>query len=137
MSNIITGGANLAQWVSGEFRRTDVERVYDMGLPQIKFVVMEDGQINGVEQSRNSKMLHKEIYEALGMGLTSLLLAGKGTFLDSETLGIEIKSSNSDILDRMISNFQARPSIVDDFQHCLEPHFPGGVTISNTLTRYL
>jgi hypothetical protein len=137
MSNIITGGANLAQWVSGEFQRPDVERVYEMGLPQIKFVVMADGQINAVEQSRRSNMYHREIYQGLGLGLTSLLLAGKGTFLDRETLGIEIKSSTSEILDQMIENFKARPSIVDDFQHSLDPHFPGGVTINNTLTKYL
>ena len=137
MSNIITGGANLAQWVSGEFLRPDVEKVYDMGFPQIKFVVMADGQINAVEQSRKSKMYHREIYQGLGLGLTSLLLAGKGTFLDRETLGIEIKSSTSEILDQMLANLQADPAIVDNFQHSLEPHFPGGVTIDNTLTKYL
>ena len=137
MINIISGAENLAQWALNERNIDFVSKKYRDGVPMVKYIVTNDGQIQSVEYPLDSKLNHPDILKMLGLNIASLLLAGTGRFELPHTVQMEIGSGTENIYNQIRANLRATPGIVDDFKKSLEPHFPDWVEIKDNITPFL
>ena len=137
MLNIISGAENLAEWALNERNIDFASKKYRYGVPGVKYIVTNDGQIHSVEYPLDSELNHPDILKTLGISVASLLLAGIRRFEHPHTAQMEIGSGTNNIYNQMLASIKANPGIVEDFKKSLEPHFPDWVTIKDNISPYI